>query len=424
MNRLSKFFLVLFFLAILSVPVYWLTRGQTDPQVSLIEGRVLELPEKSYPTLKIALEFIKQGHPEKATALVWDLFTGGSLQKKFDSAATDQFPIRMPLIQFSKSVDRKIINFSYSFSEDTIIPADMTSDIYFDREHQALFYPPEILDETSYENIDSRVANYSEIKSLYPDINVSVLFHETLSYSRAHPLNNYFPASDQGQSYAYFIEHLGDQIYIGEMLLQSMDTHLEDYYRTDHHWKTEGILKAYDVAYNLLSKNFTDISEKLVVSEPMILPEVEFLGTLARKSLYPVHGDEFAIFDADLPKCKVIDKGVEGNYDSRDEYLKGNYPLDPYTDYYGEFFGTQKGLLEYYCENDTDRNILLIGDSYARPLVALIASHYLHTYFVDLRQNQDFSLSDFLSNHSITDLLIIGDNEVAFLDTDQWYITP
>ena len=63
MNRISKFLLIWFFLIILSVPVYWLTRGQTNPQVSLIEGRVLELQEKSYPTLKVALDFLKQGHP-------------------------------------------------------------------------------------------------------------------------------------------------------------------------------------------------------------------------------------------------------------------------------------------------------------------------------------------------------------------------
>ena len=175
MNRISKFLLIWFFLIILSVPVYWLTRGQTNPQVSLIEGRVLELPEKSYPTLKVALDFIKQGHPEKAAALVWDLFTGGSLQKKFDSAATDQFPVRMPLIQFSKAVDRKIIGFSYSFSEGAVVPADMISDIYYDRDHEALFYPPETLDESGYVKIDQRIANYSEIANLYPELNIYLL---------------------------------------------------------------------------------------------------------------------------------------------------------------------------------------------------------------------------------------------------------
>jgi hypothetical protein len=424
MSRISKFFLGVFFLIILMVPVYWVSGKKAASEVSVIEGRVLEAPGKSYPTLKVALDYLKQGRPDKAAKLVWGLFTEGSLQRKFDSAATDQFPVRMPLIQFSKAIDRKIIDFSYSFSRENVIPADMTSDIFFDRDREALFFAPEVIDTASFEKIDQRIANYAEIARLYPHINLYLLFHETLSYSQANPLNEYFPNSDRGQSYAYFKESLGYQISIGEMLLPSMDMHLEDYYRTDHHWKTEGILKAYDIAYNLLSTNFADISEKLVISDPVSLPGVEFLGTLARKSLYPISGDEFKIFDANLPECKITDNGVEGVYDLRNDYLAGNYSLNPYTDYYGEFFGTQMGLLEYHCENTTNRNILIIGDSYARPLVALIASHYSHTYFVDLRQNKEFSLSNFISNHPIEDLLVIGDNQVAFLDPDQWSITP
>lgn len=424
MSKLSRFFLCVFFLVILMVPGYWLSGKKAVPEVSVIEGRVLGATGKSYPTLKVALDFLKQGHPEKAAQLVWGLFTEGSLQKKFDSAATDRFPVRMPLIQFSKSVDRKIIDFSYSFTEDTVIPADMTSDIYFDRDHEALFFAPEVLDTTSFERIDQRISNYAEISRLYPQINLFLLFHETLSFSQANPLNLYFPDGDSGRSYEYFKENVGNQVTLDEMTLSSMDTHLEDYYRTDHHWKTEGILKAYDVAYNLISRKFTDISQKLVFSEPTALPGVEFLGSLARKSLYPVRGDEFTVFTANLPECKITDNGVEGVFDSRADYLAGNFPLDPYSDYYGQFFGTQQGLLEYDCENDTNRSILIIGDSYARPLVALISGHYSHTYFVDLRQNEDFSLSTFTTEHPIEDLLVIGDNQVAFLDPDQWSITP
>ncbi len=423
-RKISNFVLSVFFILILLVPMIWLTRGKSTPQVSVIEGRILELPEKSYPTLKVALDFIKQGHPEKAAKLVWNLFTGGSLQKKFDSAATDQFPLRMPLIIFSKSVDRKIIDLTYSFTDNTVTPADMTSDIYYDRVNDALFYPPEILEKNDYTKIDERLANYSEISSLYPDINILIFFHETLTYAPTHPLNKYIPECDDGRSYAYFTENINDQIDLAPMMLDTMTTHIEDYYRTDHHWKTEGILKAYDIIYDLLSENFAGISSRLERSELIPIPNVEFLGSLARKSLYPISGDQFTIFDADLPKCKVTDNGIEGDYDQRDEYLVGDYSLVPFTDHYGEYFGTQKGFLEYFCDNETNRNILIIGDSYARPLVALVAKHYLHTYYLDLRQNQDFTLSKFFDSYKVEDILIIGDNEVAFLDTDQWIIKP
>ena len=120
----------------------------------------------------------------------------------------------------------------------------------------------------------------------------------------------------------------------------------------------------------------------------------------------------------------MTDQGVEGKFDFRDEYLNGNYPTTPFLDHYAAYFGAQKGLLEYHCDTMTDRNILIIGDSYIRPLVPLIASQYEHTYFLDLRQKPDFSLSNFTSKHHIDDLLVASDYEVVFLDTEQWKINP
>jgi len=160
MKKFSPNFLLVFFILLVSVPGYWLLRGKPAAEVSIIEGRVLGLPEKSYPTLKIALDYIQQGEPEKAISLVWDLYTGGSLQKKFDGAVTDQFPFRMPLIMFAKAVDRQIIKLSYRFSNDDVIPADMTSEIYIMLKHDALIVPPGSFDQNIRNNIDLRLANY------------------------------------------------------------------------------------------------------------------------------------------------------------------------------------------------------------------------------------------------------------------------
>ena len=54
----------------------------------------------------------------------------------------------------------------------------------------------------------------------------------------------------------------------------------------------------------------------------------------------------------------------------------------------------------------------------------LIASHYDKTYCIDLRYYTDFSLSTFLSDYDVDDILIIGDNEVAFQAVQYWKINP
>ncbi len=424
MKKFSLYFLVIFFILLVSVPGYWLLRGKPAAEVSIIEGRVLGLPEKSYPTLKIALDYIQQGEPEKAISLVWDLYTGGSLQKKFDGAVTDQFPFRMPLIIFAKAVDRQIINLSYRFSDDDVIPADMTSEIYIMLKHDALIVPPGSFDQNIRNNIDHRLANYKDIASRYPDLNIYIYYLETLPYSQYHPLNAYFSNADQGQGFEYFQSNLPEKINLDFMPLDNVEGHLKNYYRTDHHWNVNGILGAYKGIYDLISNDKTDFPRKLSSTTLIPFPDIEFLGSYARKTLYPLKGDDFIGYEAEFPICVIKDQGVPGDYDFRDEYAAGNYPTTAYTDHYGTYFGSQKGLLEYICETQTDRNILIIGDSYTRPLVALIASHYHHTFFVDLRQNTDFTMSDFTQNHTIDDFLIVSDYEVVFMDTDQWMIQP
>ena len=331
MKKKNQYILILFFIILISVPLYWILRGQPSSQVSIVEGRVLGLPENNYPTLKIAMDYIKQGKPQMAAKLIWDLYTGGSLPKKFDGAATDQFPFRLPLIKFSKAIDRQIIRLSYMFSNDRAIPADMTSDIYFLEDHDALIMPPISINNTSYASIDFRLENYKDLITNYPNINFFVYYIETLPFSNVNPLNGYFAKADRGQTFNYFQKKLPDEIFLGTFQSENLNEYYSLFYRTDHHWNTFGIIKAYNDIYALLSENYLNIPDKLELSKLITFPDIEFLGTFARYTLYPIEGDSFTGFEADFSKCKVFDQGVEGDYDSRDEYLSGNYPTTPYV---------------------------------------------------------------------------------------------
>ena len=424
LKKFQSFVLIIFFLILLSVPAFWVVKGKPSPQMSLVEGRVLGLPEKNYPTLKIAMGFIQQGKIKMAASLVWDLFTGGSLQRKVDGAATDQFPLRMPIIDFSKSLDRRIIGAVYGFTPDDFIPADMTSDLYIALKENALINPPHTLSENDFLTIDQRLANYRELISKYPDKSFYIYYIETVAFSQTNPLNAIFTNADQGKTFEYLQDHLPKKIKLGKLTLESFNDHLTYFYRTDHHWNTDGILTGYRDIYEMLSKNYPSIPEKLEPELMVTFPGIEFIGTLGRQTLYPIPGDQFIGFEAEFTECVVKDGGVEGKYDDRDDYLAGNYSTLPYTSHYGNYFGTQNALLEYECQTDVDRNILIIGNSYARPLVALIATQYQHTYFVDLRQVPDFALSNFLDEYQIEDILIVGDADIVYLDAELWMIKP
>lgn len=110
-------------------------------------------------------------------------------------------------------------------------------------------------------------------------------------------------------------------------------------------------------------------------------------------------------------------------YNKSAEYLAGNYSIVPYFNHYQTYFGKQTDLIDYVFENQKERNLLIIGSSFTRPLQPLLAAHYHHTYVVDLRKYVDFSLSEFIKEYPVDDVLIIGENVVAF-QSMEWSITP
>jgi len=425
LKKFTQYFLVLFFLILLFVPVSWLTNIGASPEESVVEARTLvALEPASNPNLGRALDFIEQGNYRDAAEILINLYTSASFVNKFERATSDQFPFRMPIIQFSKALDRGIIKIAYSFLKDSAIPADMTSDIYYDKTNDQLVFSPNLFDDVTKEAIDKRIINYEEIIQSHLDKNFYLYYHQTLENSEFHPLSASFDYADKSQSIGYFEENLPENLVLKKFMLEGMEDHLENYYRTDHHWNVYGILKAYGDIHDMLASNYPGISPMLEYKDILKFPDIEFLGLMARRTFYPIKGDDFAVEIVDFPayEMKVNDQLIEQN--QRQAYFEGNYSNVPYTNHYNEFYGYVTNYTEYTFENDSNRNLLFIGSSYRYALDPLVASHYKKTYCIDLRYFTDFSFSEFLAEHDVDDILIIGDNDVAFEDLEYWKINP
>jgi hypothetical protein len=148
-----------------------------------------------------------------------------------------------------------------------------------------------------------------------------------------------------------------------------------------------------------------------------------FLGSLARQSLYPVQAEKFEIANVKLPPYRVISNGKVTYHDQNPQNLTTNSSSNPYTNYYDVYFGVNTPLEEYIFENGSHRNAIIISDSYVHPIAPYLAYHYNHTYFVDFRGYNNFSLGDLLKKYQVDDVIVIGDNVVAFTD-EGWIINP
>lgn len=425
MKKYQPYFLILFFIILLSVPVYWLLKGEAAPEISTVEARTLvALQPKSTPNLQRALNLIEQGNIREGVEILINLFTASSFIEKIEQATSDQFPLRMPIIRFSKATERVIIKLAYSFVDDPIIPADMTNDIYVDTINNQLIFSPTLFNEKAVELIDHRINNYKQLIQTYPDIQFYLYYHQLIQDSEYHPANQYFSEADQSQAIRYFESNLPEGLAMKKFMLTGMSDHLKYYYRTDHHWNVLGIIRSYEEIYQLLSQGYPDISPMLEIQNIVEFPEISFLGNRARLTFYPIDGDNFSVEVVDFPPHEMIYSGQDIKTNPRLAYFEGNYSMIPYTNHFNEFYGNVTDFIEYTFENNSDRNLLIIGSSFRYALDPLLATHYRKTYCIDLRYYSDFSLSEFLSDHNVDDILLVGSNQVVFQDLEYWEIKP
>lgn len=416
---------IIFMLMIFSIPLLWLILGNNPQERSVIEARNLKKFSLEGLGFKAAYMEVISGNTNQAAVLLSDLLEERSLQTQLEKAASDQFPLRISAIKTAKAIDRWAINLVYRYLPDLMLPADMQADtgLFIYRDESGFIFSPKRINEEIKSEINNRIDNYTQIINTYPKINFYLYYIERITYSQHNPMNQYFYDADKGQALAYFEKNRPEKLVLGKLILNSYDDYLNYYFRTDHHWNIHGALVAYQGIYQLLEANLPETSTPGAFTKISTLPDVLFLGSSARTSMYPIKGEEFEIIDFNLPPFKTILNGQEISYSKSAQYLAGDYSKEPYINHYGEYFGYDQPMIEFVFDNQSDRQLLIISNSFDNPRLPLVASHYAHTYSVNLLLNENFSLSNFLSQNLVDDILIVGENDVAFSSED-WLIKP
>ncbi len=414
----------IFFLLIYLIPIYWLVNPDRTSKRSLIEGRsLIDFPTLQLIEFKLGVKRILQGKSVEANEIFFGQFFERTFQTSIEKATSDQFPMRMDAIHFSKGVDRKIISLAYAFLSDQAVPADMKSGLYVLRDQPILIEVVSKYSSSSQSTIDNRITNYESLIEKYPYINFYLFYLERLSNSPYHPLIPYFWNADNRQAFNYFNENRSEKLIFDDMLLSNIEDHKQFFYHTDHHWNIQGALRAYDVIYFMLKNNYSDISPLIQHDRYTTFPEMIFLGSSARESFFPIEPEVFQVANIQLPSYTIYENGEEIDYGRSEDYLSGKYSKEPYVSHYSQFYGFDKPFLEYHFVNNSQRNLIIFSSSFANSIEAMIASHYKTTYVVDLRYFEDFSFSKFVSDKDIQDVLILGDNLVAF-QSSKWLINP
>lgn len=172
----------------------------------------------------------------------------------------------------------------------------------------------------------------------------------------------------------------------------------ELYYKTDHHWTSDGAFYAYTdlcKALNIQATSQTNFNRSQASDS--------FMGSLYYKAGAEIGGPDDIYLYLSQDNAPVITKyydtkkKVASVYDS--SKLSGR-------DQYEVFTGGNHSQIKIRTNVETDRKLLLIKDSYANAMIPFLATTFSEINVVDMRYFTG-SLSDVINNNEVTDVLFL-----------------
>ena len=301
----------------------------------------------------------------------------GEFQKQFELFVVDQFPKRD------------------SFRT---LKAIFATNLLAKKDNNGLYAADGHLSKIEYPLHPSMI-DYAEEKfnSLYDtylkDTNVNL-------YLSLIPDKNYFLAEKNGYpsiDYDAFMNDFKNRLAYMEYIDVVPYLALDDYYKTDSHWKQE---KIGDIAAHIAWSMGAEVAGKYTVNTL----NYPFCGVYAGQSALPFKPDTIRYLTSDILDACTVSYFDTGKAVSGDIYnMEKAYGKDPYE----MFLSGSSALIEIQNPNAiSNKELVVFRDSYGSSLVPLLVPGYSKITVVDIRYVQSSVLGAFLQ---------FSDQDVLFL---------
>ena len=170
------------------------------------------------------------------------------------------------------------------------------------------------------------------------------------------------------------------------------------FYRTDHHWTTDGAYYAYEALCGVLDKTPFDRSQHDAIAV------TDFYGTSWAKCRQPfAKPDTITYYNLDTPLTLYK---VKGSAEFEPLETTGLYNLAKFDAYdkYGAFLHGNNGYSR--IEGKGQGRILVVKDSYANSLVPFLTDNYAQIDVVDFRDYR-YGLDGLIEQNAYDDVLVL-----------------
>lgn len=253
--------------------------------------------------------------------------------------------------------------------------------------------------------------NISALNDFAEKLDVPVDF--VLAPNSIYELSDKLPAfsynDDQGKSIDYISSILSDKISLCD--LRDTLKNEDYYYKTDHHWTSEGAKAAFE-------HYFETSGQEILPVDYQVETVKDFYGTLYSKApSSTVKPDELHIYTNPNGKYSVeyVNEGktADSLYDRSFLDKKSKYNV---------FFGDNYAYIKIKTNCESGKKALIIKDSYANSFVPFLADQYSEITMIDLRYYhfQEKTVSELCAESDADRVIMIYNMD--FINTDRNFI--
>lgn len=350
----------------------------------------------------IALENRLAASPKKPTPAS---FLDKTFQSTLETALEDRIPLKSEAALASAAMQRLSIAASARLCNFKAYPTYYGSQHAYESERDAVIPFPAPITADLQESLTYSTRAMNSVAADNPEIEVFYCEPPHQAYMPSNPLLPLFSHQANDRPVGQIIE---DQLSpcITAVKLDPTDPPAGTSYRTEHHWSMTEAYTSY--RYILLAM---EASATPVDPEREIQFDAPFYGSYARLGLCTTDKPD-VISDIVYPESNLhieIDGAEKTLEDLRHRSLYSNREWDPerFTLRYEEYYHWNVGLIAITNEGlDSDRTLLIVGDSYSNPIERLFAENYKTVYCIDPRYYQE-TVPSFLQTHHVDDLLFL-----------------
>lgn len=321
-------------------------------------------------------------------------YAEGSYEKKLETYTNDQFLLRNTFIKIKAAAD--------------VTGGKVEANgVYRGKDH----YLIEDLTTPTKSGAKNTLSALKQFKRQYRKLDMYFL----LAPNAGNILEDHLPAfvnmADQDKYMDRFFAQIKEYGYKPIDVRKTLEKNAEDtqvYYRTDHHWTTDGAFLAYKKAAKTMKLKDNVSYEPYVVKN-------DFRGTLASKSGF-VNGKNDAI-TIYMPKKDKDYKNSVIYYADTKKKTTEFYQLDNLDtkDAYTVFGGSNHPMYTIKTPTKTDRRLLLVKDSYANSFIPFLAQNFREIVVVDPRYFFD-NIDDIIQKEEISEVLFLYNANTFFAD--------